>query len=51
MDRQKYIEFAESKGASSGDSYSAPSRPEPRNVDADGFMNIPQDLDDDLPFN
>lgn len=45
------IEFAESKAASSGDSYSAPSRPEPRNVDSDGFMNIPDGIDEELPFN
>lgn len=45
------IEFAESKNASNNDSYSAPSRPEPRNVDSDGFMNIPDGIDESLPFN
>lgn len=44
------IEFAESKAASN-DSYAAPSRPEPSNVDSDGFMNIPDGLDEELPFN
>lgn len=44
------IEFAESKNASNGDSNSAPSRPKPRNVDADGFMNIPDGIDEELPF-
>lgn len=43
------IEFAESKAASN-DSYTAPSRPEPSNVDSDGFMNIPDGLDEELPF-
>lgn len=43
------IEFAESKNASDN-SYSAPSRPEPSNTDADGFMNVPSGLSDELPF-
>lgn len=44
-------EFAESKSASNngnGDSYNA--RPEPTNADADGFMNIPEGIENDLPF-
>lgn len=41
-------EFADSKGAASGGQ--ASSRPEP--ADADGFVNIPDNLEDDnLPFN
>ena len=41
-------EFADSKGAASGGQ--AGGRPEP--ADADGFVNIPDDLEDDsLPFN
>lgn len=41
-------EFADSKGAASGGH--AGRRPEP--ADADGFVNIPDDLEDDsLPFN
>lgn len=42
-------EFAESKNASDSNSYS---RPEPTNASADGFMNIPDGLEDEgLPFN
>lgn len=37
------IEFAESKGNQSG------SRPEPSSI-GDGFMNIPDGLDEELPF-
>ena len=41
-------EFADSKGTASGGQ--ASSRPEP--ADADGFVNIPDNLEDDnLPFN
>lgn len=41
------LEFAESKAASEGGS----SRPKPQ-TDADGFMNIPDGVDDEgLPFN
>ena len=46
-------EFAESKNANPGQggSYSAPnSRPEPVSV-GDGFMNIPDGIDKELPFN
>ncbi len=46
-------EFAESKNANPGQggSYSAPnSRPEPVSV-GDGFMNIPDGIDEGLPFN
>lgn len=46
-------EFAESKNASSGQEggYSAPSRrSEPAPV-GDGFMNIPDGIDEELPFN
>lgn len=46
-------EFAESKNANSGQegSYSAPvSRPEPASI-GDGFMNIPDGIDEELPFN
>ncbi|WWR15997.1 single-stranded DNA-binding protein [Lachnospiraceae bacterium JLR.KK008] len=48
-------EFAESKNASSGNEggYSVPnSRPEqPASVVGDGFMNIPDGIDEELPFN
>jgi single-strand DNA-binding protein len=50
-------EFAESKASS--DSYaasqprhnSAPSMPSPASAGADGFMNIPDGIDEELPFN
>ena len=29
---------------------SSQERPEPMPVDADGFMNIPEDFDEELPF-
>lgn len=53
-------EFAESKNASSGATmeggYSAaptpaPSRPTPSAASVDGFMNIPDGIDEELPFN
>ena len=53
-------EFADSKGAAGSDgqggsSYSRPAasaRPEPANVSPDGFMNIPDGVEDEgLPFN
>lgn len=40
-------EFAESKNASRENNQ--PTRPEP--TDADGFMNIPDGLEEELPFN
>lgn len=44
-------EFADSKGASDG-GYKKTQRPEPSNSIGDGFMNIPDGLEDDaLPFN
>lgn len=45
-------EFAESKSAAEQNGVNtAPARPKPSNVDADGFMNIPDGIDDDgLPF-
>ena len=48
------IEFAESKNAQGGGdsnySYQAPQRPAP-SVAGDGFMNIPDGIDEELPFN
>ena len=41
-------EFAESKNASQS---TQPSQPEPSPTDADGFMNIPDGLEEELPFN
>lgn len=47
-------EFAESKANSSEGGYQAPSnaeRPAPSAAAADGFMNIPDGIDEELPFN
>lgn len=48
-------EFAESKAAAanySGGGYQqAPSRPEPTQAAGDGFMNIPDAIEEELPFN
>jgi len=44
--RVSNIEFAESKGSGAA----APTET-PDNTDADGFMNIPDGIEEDLPFN
>lgn len=46
-------EFAESKGNGSGGDmgYQQTSRPAPSQAVGDGFMNIPDGLDEELPFN
>ena len=47
-------EFADSKGAASGDGggYQPTSRPAPSSAIGDGFMNIPDGVEDEgLPFN
>ena len=46
------MEFAESKNSQGGDStgYQTPRRPEP-SAAGDGFMNIPDGIDEELPFN
>ena len=45
-------EFAESKSAAEQNGVNtAPARPKPSNVDADGFMSIPDNVDDEgFPF-
>ena len=46
-------EFAESKAASQQNSNSqpsAPTRPEPSSASSDGFMNIPDGIEEELPF-
>lgn len=46
-------EFAESKAASgqtSGGGYQPAGRPEPSNAGTEGFMSIPEGIEDDLPF-
>lgn len=48
------VEFAESKNASadnSGGNYQQPSAPQPSQAVGDGFMNIPDGIDEELPFN
>ena len=45
-------EFAESKAASEGQGGFQPAgRPEPSAAAGDGFMNIPDGIDEELPFN
>jgi single-strand DNA-binding protein len=45
-------EFAESKNASGGEGNFAPAdRPSPSMAAGDGFMNIPDGIDEELPFN
>ena len=46
------LEFAESKASSENSNYSSPSRPMPSAAAGDGFMNIPDGVEDEgLPFN
>ena len=48
------VEFAESKAASAqngNQNASAPTRPNVAQNDSDGFMNIPDAIDEELPFN
>ena len=48
------FEFAESKAASSSSEtggYVPASRPSPSGAAGDGFMNIPDGIDEELPFN
>ena len=44
-------EFAESKSASENSGYQATARPTPSAAIGDGFMNIPDGIDEELPFN
>ena len=44
------IEFAESKASQGNSEYQAPSRTAP-SAAGDGFMNIPDGIDEELPFN
>lgn len=43
-------EFAESKGNSTESDSTPSGRPNPANASADGFMSIPEGIEDDLPF-
>lgn len=46
------LEFAESKASGNADSgYQQTSRPAPSQAVGDGFMNIPDGIDEELPFN
>lgn len=44
-------EFAESKNAASENAGFVPARQEPAAEISDGFMNIPDEIDEELPFN
>lgn len=47
------VEFAESKNASGGNDggFTPAERPAPSGAAGDGFMNIPDGIDEELPFN
>ena len=47
------VEFAESKGQNDGGNggYVPSDRPSPSGAAGDGFMNIPDGIDEELPFN
>lgn len=45
------VEFVESKGSVNDQGYQQSSRPVPSQAIGDGFMNIPEGLDEELPFN
>ena len=44
-------EFAESKNAQADSGFQPTSRPQPSAAIGDGFMNIPDGIDEELPFN
>lgn len=44
-------EFAESKGTGAEGGHATMSRPSPSAAIGDGFMNIPDGIDEELPFN
>ncbi len=44
-------EFAESKNASADSGFTPVSRPQPSAAIGDGFMHIPDGIDEELPFN
>lgn len=45
------VEFAESKSSSETNGYVPADRPSPSGAAGDGFMNIPDGIDEELPFN
>ena len=44
-------EFAESKNSQGESGFQSMSRPQPSAAIGDGFMNIPDGIDEELPFN
>ena len=49
IDEQEFAESKSSQGESGG--YQPSSRPTPSAAIRDGFMNIPEEIDEELPFN
>lgn len=47
VDEQEFAESKNASGASDNSDYSRPPQPKP---DSDGFMSIPDGIDDELPF-
>lgn len=45
------IEFVESRQSSENSGYNNCQRSDPPRTDGDGFMNIPEGIDEELPFN
>ena len=45
------VEFAESKSSSDNSGYVPADRPSPSGAAGDGFMNIPDGIEEELPFN
>lgn len=45
------VEFVESKQSDSDNGGQTTSRPQPSKAAGDGFINIPDDIDSELPFN
>ena len=45
------VEFAESKASGDNSGYVPVDRPSPSGAAGDGFMNIPDGIDEELPFN
>ena len=45
------VEFAESKASVDNSGYVPADRPSPSGAAGDGFMNIPDGIDEELPFN
>ena len=50
VEEQEFAESKSSAAANSGAAYT-PSRPEPSAAAGDGFMNIPDGIEEELPFN